>query len=265
MDYCCTVTGNDNCRPEEEMPLVLEHLASDGIVLFTFCKRGVEDSERKARHMVKSAGFHYIETFRYMHTSPMFVLKCMNATQLKRMRTMYKRFSTDYADVDTVNMEKKCLEHMFLCDRCGESSTNGTCFTNKSHTVCETCYGNTVQGKEFTLPDGWHTHAYIRHSGTRAGQSYTIYWSPTGSIFWSIDEVQLFLSKKQVNTPKCPQKPARKRPQKPARKRPRKRPRQSRRGCLGWNARSKMSRKNKHNEMWYKPNQGNYKDYMSTY
>jgi len=316
MDYCCTVTGNDNCRPAEEMPIVLKHLAFDGIVLFTFCKRGVEHSELEGEKLVRKAGFHLVETYRYMHTSPMFVLKCLNVKPSNLLKNEYERFATDYLEVDMENMKKNELDHAFLCDRCGDTFVNGTCFKNEIHTVCEECHGKPgtqptdagiseqrnkqfdewftniqaartmdmikqllanqcnpatqsqpvltkqaepVQTKskadsdgeeDFTLPDGWKTITHRRMSGTMAGTKYTIYISPDGQRRCrSLMKVKQFLSKttEEYETNLL----SRKRPS-PQPRRSRKRPRQSRRGGLGWNARSKMARKNKHNECWYK-------------
>lgn len=78
MDYCCTPSGNDNCRPEEEMDDVFRVLEDGGLAMFTFAKRGVANSVRVATDMLQRHKFIVtrVHEYRLARSQAMFVVFC---------------------------------------------------------------------------------------------------------------------------------------------------------------------------------------------
>ena len=78
MDYCCTPSGNDNCRPEEEMDDVFRVLEDGGLAMFTFAKRGVANAVRVATDMLQRHKFIVtrVHEYRLARSQAMFVVFC---------------------------------------------------------------------------------------------------------------------------------------------------------------------------------------------
>ena len=145
MDYCCSPTGNMNCRPIEEMDDVYRILKPGGKAMFTFCKRTStrgQNNMKVAKKYLSTAGFSWVDTIEYRvdGNQPMFVVLCTKSW-FEPFRAKHDQFNN--GPNMTVSIPDKSFEHcphMCMCDMCGSLYPDGVrCKRVKDQLYCEEC------------------------------------------------------------------------------------------------------------------------------
>jgi SAM-dependent methyltransferase len=146
MDYCCSPSGNTDCRPLEEMKEVHRILKPGGKALFTFCKRSSRKGQKNMKLAKKSIQYHFawVDTVEYKvdGNQPMFVVLCTKSW-FEPFRAKHEAFNGKL-NADTISPPPSgTFEHwptMCMCDICGSLYPDGVeCKRSENQFWCKEC------------------------------------------------------------------------------------------------------------------------------